>query len=109
MRKARGDLDFEGLLKHLRGSIPADWQVLVMADRGLYARWLFEAIQDCGWHPFLRINLGVKAREVGAETFDWISRWVPKPGTKWKGHVECFAGKSSRLIWYLADALGTRL
>jgi hypothetical protein len=88
---------WEGLLKHLSGSIPADWQVLVMADRGLYARWLFEAIQACGWHPFLRINLGVKARVVGEETFDWISRWVPKPGTQWKGRVECFAGKSSRL------------
>jgi len=27
-----------------------------MADRGLYARWLFEAIQSCHWHPYLRIN-----------------------------------------------------
>ena len=69
-----------------------------MADRGLYARWLFQAILDCGWHPFLRINLGVKARAVGEETFDWISRWTPTPGTNWKGEVECFAGKSSRLI-----------
>jgi hypothetical protein len=45
-----------------------------------------------------RLNLGVKARAVGEETFDWISRWVPKPATQWKGHVECFAGKSSRLM-----------
>jgi hypothetical protein len=67
---------WEGLLKHLEGSIPADWQVLVMADRGRYARWLFQVIIDCGWHPFLRINLGVKARAVGEETFDWISRWT---------------------------------
>ena len=88
---------WEGLLKHLEGSIPADWQVLVLADRGLYARWLFQAICACGWHPFLRINLGVKARVVGEETFDWIGRWVPAPGTSWKGSVECFAGKASRL------------
>ena len=86
---------WEGLLTHLEGSIPADWQVLVMADRGLYARWLFQVIIDCGWHPFLRINLGVKARAVGEETFDWISRWTPTPGTSWKGTVECFAGKGS--------------
>lgn len=65
---------WEGLLKHLEGSIPAHWQVLVMADRGLYARWLFQAICACGWHPFLRINLAVKARVVGEEGFDWISR-----------------------------------
>jgi hypothetical protein len=30
---------WEGLLKHLQGRIPPDWQVLVLADRGLYARW----------------------------------------------------------------------
>jgi hypothetical protein len=88
---------WEGLLTYLEGSIPADWQVLVMADRGRYARWLFQVIIDCGWHPFLRINLGVKARAVGEETFDWISRWTPTPGTSCKGTVECFAGKGSRL------------
>lgn len=75
----------------------ANWHVLVMADRGLYARWLFQAICECGWHPFLRINLGVKARAKGEETFEWISRWTPTPGTSWKGSVECFAGKACRL------------
>ena len=89
---------WEELLQHLKGSIPAGWQVLVLADRGLYARWLFEAIVGNGWHPFLRINLGVKARAEGENDFDWISRWVPTPGTKWQGRVECFAGKKSRLV-----------
>jgi hypothetical protein len=89
---------WEGLLEHLQGRIPADWQVLVLADRGLYAGWLFEAIVKKGWHPFLRINLGVKARAVGESDFDWISRWVPTPGTQWQGVVECFAGKKSRLV-----------
>lgn len=88
---------WKGLLKHLDGCIPAEWQVVVMTDRGLYARWLFQAILDCGWHPFLRINLGVKARAVGEETFNWIGRWTPTPGTHWKGEVECFVGKQSRL------------
>ncbi len=89
---------WEGLLEHLQGRIPDDWQVLVLADRGLYAGWLFEAIVKKGWHPFLRINLGVKARAVGEDNFDWISRWVPTPGTQWQGVVECFAGKKSRLV-----------
>jgi hypothetical protein len=88
---------WEGLLNGLDGCIPAEWQVVVMADRGLYARWLFEAIDACGWHPFLRINMGVKARVVGEEIFDWIGRWTPVPGTHWKGEVECFSGKQSRL------------
>lgn len=89
---------WEGLLAHLEDSLPASWQVLVLADRGLYARWLFEAIVNKGWHPFLRISLGVKARAAGESDFDWISRWVPTPGTQWQGVVECFAGKKSRLV-----------
>jgi hypothetical protein len=60
------------------------------------------AILDCGWHPFLRINLGVKARAVGEETFEWIGSFTPTPSTHWKGVVECFVGKQSRLT-------GTRL
>jgi len=61
--------------------VPHEWQVIVLADRGLYARWLWDIIRACGWHPFLRINLGAKARMEGEQTFDWISRWVPAPGT----------------------------
>ncbi len=88
---------WEGLLERLQGSVSADWQVLVLADRGLYARWLYTAIVACGWHPFLRINLAVKARTQGEEAFDWISRWIPEPGTSWQGVVECFAQAHSRL------------
>ena len=32
--------------------------MIVLADRGLYARWLFRRIMRLGWHPFLRINTG---------------------------------------------------
>jgi Transposase DDE domain len=88
---------WEELLTCLQEAVPSEWQVLVLADRGLYARWLWETIRACGWHPFLRLNLGVKARLVGEPTFEWISRWMPTPGTSWQGEVECFAGKSSRV------------
>jgi len=47
---------WETLLSRLDGVVPKDWLVLVLADRGLYARWLYQAIQRPGWHPFLRIN-----------------------------------------------------
>ena len=49
---------WEALFTQLRGSVPADWAVLVCADRGLYARWLYRHIVSVGWHPFLRINRG---------------------------------------------------
>jgi hypothetical protein len=77
--------------------VPADWLVVVLADRGLYARWLYAAIVRCGWHPFLRLNLGVKVRPVGTESFDWVSRWAPQVGARWKGEVDCFVQKKSRL------------
>jgi hypothetical protein len=47
---------WEALLPVLDGTVPDDWTVIVLADRGLYATWLYAAIQANGWHPFLRIN-----------------------------------------------------
>jgi hypothetical protein len=35
---------------------PGPGRVIVLADRGLYARWLFRAVVSLGWHPMLRIN-----------------------------------------------------
>jgi hypothetical protein len=88
---------WEGLLTALQDSVPPDWLVVVLADRGLYARWLYTAIVRCGWHPFLRLNLGLKVRPVGAEQFDWLGRWFPQVGASWKGEVDCFVQKQSRL------------
>ena len=85
------------MLTHLAGSVPTDWLVVVLADRGLYARWLYAAIVRCGWHPFLRINLGVKVRPVGTEQFDWLSRSLPQVGARWQGEADCFVQKHSRL------------
>src|SRR5712671_4873345 len=47
---------WEGLLAGLEGVVPSDWKVIVMADRGLYAAWLYQAIQRLGWHPVLRVK-----------------------------------------------------
>jgi hypothetical protein len=87
---------WEALFQSLKDSIDPQWMVIVMADRGLYAHWLFQLIQDCQWHPFLRINKYVKARREGCADFEWIDRWV-SVGEQWAGHVECFIQKPSRL------------
>lgn len=73
------------LLEAVGGSVPADWTVLVMADRGLYARWLYQAIQQQGWHPFLRINKGGKARPKGQDHFQWLSMFVLVQDSAWSG------------------------
>ena len=60
----------------LQGSVPKDWTVIVLADRGLYAPWLFKHIVSVGWHPFLRINSGwqgtpCRNREMGVAFDSW--------------------------------------
>lgn len=65
-----------------------------MADRGLYAHWLYEAIRACGWHPFLRINMRSRYRPHGTAAFLPMSQLLPSPGSAWAGRVTCFANHS---------------
>lgn len=82
------------LFKGLQGSTPENWLVIVAADRGLYARWLYEAIQGCGWHPLLRINLRSKYCPKGEADFRPMAQLLPSPGSVWAGRVTCFAVNS---------------
>jgi hypothetical protein len=82
---------WEELFRNLAGALPADWCVLVMADRGLYAKWLYEAIQSCHWHPFLRINLKSKYRPKGSAAFLPMCQLLPASGSVWAERVTCFA------------------
>ena len=79
-----------GLLKQLKGSVPADWTVIVLADRGLYARWLYKAIVKCHWHPFLRINQGGTYRPLKEHRFRSLTEAVVTVGRAWCGEVVCF-------------------
>src|SRR5260370_32312945 len=81
----------------LVGSVPANWTGIVLADRGLYARWLYQHVQSLSWHPFLRINLGGKARPKGTDTYHWLATFAPVQGYSWSGQVRCFTAASSRL------------
>ncbi len=40
------------MLRQVHRAVPRTWTVIVLADRGLYARWLFRRITRLGWHPF---------------------------------------------------------
>lgn len=90
------------LLRALRGVVSEDWTVLVLADQGLYARWLVHAIQALGpgWHPYLRLTGCGLFRPVvdgqlqgGARPL----RSVVARGEHWAGTVECFCGPTRRL------------
>ena len=73
------------LRRRLRPAIPAGWTVIVLADRGLYAPWLFRRITRVGWHPFLRINTGGSFRPTGAPCWRPLTSFAPQPGTSWRG------------------------
>jgi hypothetical protein len=88
---------WEALFTQVQGSVPAEWTVLVLADRGLSARWLFRHIGALGWHPFLRINQQGQCRPLAAPHFRSLSTIVPQVGTRWSGQVDCFLSPGSQL------------
>ncbi len=81
---------WEQMLAQLAPAIPAQWQVLVMADRGLYSRHLSEAIRKLGWHPFLRLNLQGTAKQAGRDDYQPLRSFIPADGTVWSGRGSCF-------------------
>jgi len=83
---------WEHLLERVAEAVPEEWFVLVLADRGLYARWLFQGIRRQGWHPFLRINHQGLFRPHG-EAYRPLWSLAPRPGTSWSGIGTCFKGQ----------------
>ncbi len=79
---------WEGLLATLDGVVPPDWKVIVMADRGLYAAWLYLAIQRLGWHPMLRVKEELSFRAEGEESFSPMGQRVKRRGRGWSGKGE---------------------
>lgn len=85
------------MLSQLQPAIPRDWLVLVLADRGLYAPWLFRHIVGLGWHPFLRINRNAKFRPDGQRHWYWLMDLVGSVGGLWRGHGTAFPSRWPRL------------
>lgn len=81
----------------MQGSLPAQWTVLVLTDRGLYARWLYEHIRSFGWQPFMRINKQGHVRPAGQSLFRSLASRAPQAGSAWCGKVACFSQEASRL------------
>ncbi|MEW6737198.1 MAG: transposase [Acidobacteriota bacterium] len=79
------------MLRLIKPAIPKSMTVIVLADRGLYARWLFKRIVDLGWHPFLRINNSGKFRPEGKHDAHDFRSFVPQTGTAWSGKGTAFA------------------
>jgi hypothetical protein len=85
------------MLRQVRRAVPRAWTVLVLADRGLYGRWLFRRITRLGWPPFLRINPGGTFRPTGQVRGVPLKTLVPPPGTTWQGTGIAFKGRHRQL------------
>ena len=85
------------MLRQVHRAVPRSWTVIVLADRGLYARWLFRRITRVGWHPFLRINTGGTLRSTGQVRGVPLKTLVPEPGTTWQGTGSAFKGRHRQL------------
>jgi len=86
------------LLGLLQGVVPKQMHVIVLADRGLYAKWLFEDIVALGWHPFLRINIqNAEFQPAGTGSYLPVKELVPPAGQIYKQTGVLFRGCPARL------------
>jgi hypothetical protein len=85
------------MLRQVRPAVPASWTVMVLADRGLYARWLYRRSVRLGWHPFLRINTGGTFRPEARNRFQPLRSLAPRPGSRWQGRGTAFVSRPCRL------------
>jgi hypothetical protein len=83
--------------RQVRRALPRSWTVSVLAERGLYARWLLRRITRLGWHPFLRLNTGGTLRPQGQGRGVPLQTLVPQPGTTWQGTGIAFKGRHRQL------------
>lgn len=85
------------LLEHFAELVSDDYLVIALADRGLYAKWLFEGICKLGWHPLLRINQGGTFRPDGWVHFVPLSDLVPHVGARRREVGTAFSTKKAQL------------
>lgn len=85
------------MLRELRPAIPPTMTVIVLADRGLYARWLYRRIVRLGWHPLLRINTGGTFRPQASNRFQPLRHFAPAIGARWQGRGTAFVSRPCRL------------
>jgi hypothetical protein len=82
------------LFEQLQPAIPSDWFVLVTTDRGLYAKWLYDAIVARHWHPFMRINDQGHHQTKSEGPFVPLQGLISSVGQSWAGVITCFQDNS---------------
>ena len=88
---------WENLLGALQTVIPAEWQVLVLADSGLYAKWLYEDILAYGWHPYLRLSGQGYFRPRAGQRWRSLRAACRQGGSVRRWQAVCFKTQSAQL------------
>jgi hypothetical protein len=88
---------WERMLEQLAAKVPAGWQVLVLADRGMYSPRLFDCLARLHWHPFLRIRAQGFYRPVGSPEWRDLQDLCPPPGQTVAFAAEVFKNEPGRL------------
>ncbi len=89
--------EWQRMLRLLWRAVPKETTVIVLADRGLYARWLYRRIVRLRWHPLLRVNTRCHFRIAGAQCYAPMSSFAPSAGTQWSGKGTAFKTGGSSL------------
>jgi hypothetical protein len=76
---------WQRLLGLLRQALGDGWQVLVLSDRGLESKELFEAICAHGWHPLMRVKKAGHFRPQGWHKGWPLHRFASRRGARWRG------------------------
>jgi hypothetical protein len=89
--------EWQKLLQQFQPVVPAGWRVIALADRGLYSKELYQAIQGAGWHPLLRINRQGYFRPAGWYHWRRLDTLIQRSGQRWQGRVTVFKNAPGRL------------
>lgn len=89
------------LLAQIAPAFPKNSQVLLLFDRGLYSKKLFEAVRAYDWHPFMRI--GEQGLYKRAKSRNWHPlKALAKRGMKaYAFKVQCFKGDTLEAYLWL--------
>jgi hypothetical protein len=82
--------EWKALLQWFHGQVDSSWTIVVLTDRGLYARWLFQAIVALGWHPMMRITRRNRFLPEGWVHHQPVWRFAPQVGRRWQGRGVAF-------------------
>lgn len=80
------------LLGRLERALGQGWDVLVLTDRGLESRTLFEAIVGLRWHPLMRVKGQGTFRPEGWHRTYPLSAFAAAPRRRWAGTGAAYVG-----------------